>query len=188
MKFQKALILAFLKGKYYSTSLKCIFHGILAHLWLEMTLILPWSWNCSSNQSLSLARNRLGWLKFFVGTLPLSLRDGVHGNCLRRRCERRDARPITVKKTNFSLRISTLSQSCTYTSRLDGIPRTSEAATRRVEAFDSLVGSGTALFLCFVTLCYTTSLESQAELKGLLKNIDHFFVKSISRKFSWNRA
>ena len=48
---------------------------------------------------------------------------------------------------------------------------------RRVEAFDSLVGSGTALtlslsVLLFVVTTLYTSLESQAEFKGLLKSIN----------------
>ena len=51
---------------------------------------------------------------------------------------------------NLSLTLSGVVVVLMYTCRLDGIPRTSEAATRRVEAFDSLVGSGTALFLSFV--------------------------------------
>ena len=59
---------------------------------------------CASNQSICLEKNRLGWLKFLEESLPLSLRRRSR-NCLRRRCcERRDARPITVK-TNFSKKL-----------------------------------------------------------------------------------
>ena len=82
---------------------------------------------CASNQSICLEKNRLGWLKFLEESLPLSLRR-------RSRTVFEDVAANGETLAQSPLRLTFL-RNFSRSSRLNGIPRTSEAATEKSWGF-----------------------------------------------------